>query len=196
MKPTGKRCQDIKSLIHETATADEADFVAAFDQCSAERQLVKLLMAIRASQDKSQADVAREMDCTQSCVSKLESQADERLYIGEIRSYLNALSHDFMVVIYKKPWTLVDQIKFHARMIACCLKQLTGLAKRDPSIANGVNRFHVEALFNMVKIVADSAKNLPSCPQQPAPVVEACNADVAAAESVAGAADCELVLQS
>ena len=121
-------------------------------------------MAIRASKGLTQADIGRGMKCSQGCVSKFEASDDDDLRLGDLRSYLSCLDLDLGLLISPAAWNATDQIKFHALQIRDCLGRLVELAKHDKQIKKGVQQFHVEALFNLVKLIAESAQNLPNLP--------------------------------
>ncbi|MDV7396727.1 hypothetical protein RZS08_35345, partial [Arthrospira platensis SPKY1] len=57
--------------------------------------------------------------------------------------------------------TIVNKIKYHAVAIKRLLAELVKLAQMDKQIAEGVAGFHGEAFFNLIKILRDSAKELP-----------------------------------
>ncbi len=142
-------------------TSDDQELTAALEEKIRRRKIVKKLMAIRASKGLSQADIADQVGCSQSRISKFEASDDEDLRLGDLRHYLGALQLDLQVLIAPQKWTATDQIKFHAFQIRDCLGRLVDLAKHDKQIQKGVQQFHVEALYNLVKVIAESAQNLP-----------------------------------
>lgn len=127
------------------------------------RRLIKKLMAIRASRGLSQQDIAKKMHVTQSKISKLERTFDDSLSLGDFRDYLSAVDLDVRMVICPKSWPATEQIKYHVHQIRDCLKRLVGIAQKtdDPSVRQGIHKFHVEAIINMLVPVLESIKNLP-----------------------------------
>ena len=124
-------------------------------------KVVTKLMAIRASKGLTQADIAHGMKCSQGRVSKFEASDDDDLRLGDLRSYLNSLNLELGLLIAPEQWTATDQIKFHAYQIRDCLGRLVELAKHDKHIRKTVQQFHVETLYDLVKLIAESAQNLP-----------------------------------
>jgi transcriptional regulator with XRE-family HTH domain len=145
--------------------------------------ITHFLFGIRSSRGVSQAEMAAKLGCSQSRVSKLENGEDDELRLGDLRSYLRCLDHDLMLVICPRQWTLAERIKFFACNIRSCLKRMVGLAEKDATIRDGVSHFHVEAFHNLVKIVLDSARNVPQDPEPVPPIIQAddgeddCDAD-------------------
>jgi transcriptional regulator with XRE-family HTH domain len=136
-------------------------------------------MAIRATKGLSQQDIAAKVGCSQSRISKLERSNDEDIRLGDLRDYLKAIDFDHKIIIHKKSWPATEQIKFHACRIRECLLSLVDLATVDPSISDGVQKFHVETLVNLMKVVVDSAEKLPNFSIESPDVVEAnCFEDV------------------
>lgn len=139
----------------------------------ASRQIIKRLMALRATRGMSQKEVADRMKCSQSRISKLENGVDGDIKIGDMRDYLHALDHDMSLFVCPKQWKSFQQIKFHAFGIRRCLGQLVDLIRDDPEILQGVSKAHVETVLNLVKLVVDSAKTLPSVEQVLPEIIEA-----------------------
>ena len=117
---------------------------------------------MRAAKGLSQKDIADKMDCSQSRISKLESSNDDDIKIGDLHAYLNAIGLDIHGIIAPLNWTAVSQIKFYAMQIKSCLKKLCDLARDDEQIRDGVQRFHIETLVNMTKVIVDSSQGIPA----------------------------------
>ena len=139
----------------------------------ASRQIIKRLLALRATRGMSQKEVANRMNCSQSRISKLENGVDDDIRFGDMRDYLNAIDHDMSLFICPKQWESFQQIKFSAFRIRECLGQLVEMAGDDPAIVQGVSKAHVETIVNLIKLVVDSAKDLPSFAQSLPNIIEA-----------------------
>lgn len=161
MEPTNKTYTSLKELINETAGSDEKEFAEAFARRSGRRQLIKHLIAMRSCKNLSQADMGKAIGCSQGRISKLESFEDDNLRLGDLRSYLHALDHDIMLVIGKKKWTIMERIKFHAFQIRACLRKIVQLAESDEQMQKGAYAAHAETIYNMARIVVESAQTLP-----------------------------------
>jgi len=137
------------------------------------RQVIKRLLALRASRGKSQQEIADLMKCSQSRISKLENGVDDDLRLGDLHDYLHALGHDVSLLVRQQDWQSFQQISFNAGMIRRCLGRLVDVAGGDPAGEGGVSRAHVETLVNLVNTVVDSARQLPSFPQAVPGIIEA-----------------------
>jgi len=137
------------------------------------RQIVKRLMALRVSKGKSQQEIADQLGCSQSRISKLENGMDDEIRLGDLRDYLHALDQDVSLFVCQKDWQSFQQIKFCAAMIKRSLSQLVELAGDDPTIERGVTKAHIETLVNFVRVIVDSAEKLPSLPQMVPGIIEA-----------------------
>ena len=133
------------------------------------RQLVPRLAFLRNYKDISQAQVADELGCGQSRISKLENGYDADVTVGDLLGYAKVAHCNLGIVFESTDITLVDQIKHYARCISSCFDQMNDLAKDDAGIKSGVAKFHIEALINLVNIVGNASKNLrhPTCHIEP-----------------------------
>ncbi|MDQ8195852.1 helix-turn-helix domain-containing protein [Coraliomargarita sp. SDUM461004] len=126
------------------------------------RKLVKKLIIARSQAKLSQADLARKLDCSQSRISKIENGSDDQLRVADLSAYSKALDTGIMFSIGEPKRHAVESIKHHAFQIKHHLDQLASLAQKDEQISTGVEDFFSETLFNMLKIIEDSARKLPT----------------------------------
>jgi transcriptional regulator with XRE-family HTH domain len=145
------------------------EIVDALQKRIAQRQIIKHLMALRASKGLSQKDIATVFGCTQSKISKLESGIDDDLKLGDLESYLAALGLEPSLVLKKKGHTIVDEIKYHWSCLGHALNKLLGLAHRDPDIAVNVGKFSNEVAFNYLARIFDFINGLPEIAKTEAP---------------------------
>ncbi len=117
---------------------------------------------MRAAKGLSQKDLAERIECSQSRISKFEASDDDDLRLGDLREYLHAINLDIRGIISPHNWSAVDQIKFHAFQIRDCLAKLSKLANDDEKIAQGLQVFHLETLYDLMKVVVDSSQQLPA----------------------------------
>lgn len=118
------------------------------------RQLIKLLVTLRALRGKSQGDIAASVGCTQSRISKLESGVDGDLRLSDLAEYLNAIGVTPQLVLFQDPATLVERVKFHFRETTRLLGEMIELAGNDPALAEGTRKFFHEAGLNYVNLVS------------------------------------------
>ncbi|MEK7855544.1 MAG: helix-turn-helix domain-containing protein, partial [Acidobacteriota bacterium] len=149
---------NVSEMVH--AVADNATFADALDKQLAERQVIKLLISLRALADKSQSDLAKAMDCTQSRISKLENGRDGDLRLEDFHAYLTALGYDMKIVIAKQEQTAFDELKYHALSIKRLLDHFAQLAGDDETLAHGVLKAIGETWYNVAKMLEDSARKL------------------------------------
>lgn len=153
-----KEYKNVSELVH--AVAADGSFAEAFDKQVAERQVIKLLISLRALADKSQGDIAKTMGCSQSRISKLESGKDGDLRLEDFQAYLTALGYDMKIVIGKREQTAFDEVKYHAFSIKRLLDRFAGLAGDDETMAHGVLTAIGETWYNLAKMLEDSARKL------------------------------------
>ena len=125
-----------------------------------QRQLVRKLARLRNQKKVPQSEIADALGCKQSRISKLENGFDKDVSIDDLAGYCRALDCELHVILRNSKTSIVDQIKEYAFGIKDCLKRLCSIAKKDDKISSGVAQFHVEAIMNLVQIVADSANEL------------------------------------
>jgi transcriptional regulator with XRE-family HTH domain len=163
-----KTYESVSQMVRETA--DDA-FAQAFEERLRERRIIKELAVLRAGRGLTQADVAEEMGCTQSRISKLESARDADLTLGDLARYAGAVGFRLGVVLEPRETTPVGRVKRLASRIAEELDHLAGLARGDRRIAQGVAGFFNEAFFNLVRILQRSAENRPGDPDDGEPLI-------------------------
>lgn len=193
---TNRQYTSVSELLRDIAP--DREFQAEFEEHIEQRKLVKHLLALRAAKGLAQRDLAQELGCTQSRISKLENGTDDELRLGDLVKYVHALGFDFGIVMRSPSQTVVDEIKYHAFRIKKLLEYSVSLAGNDQAIQEGVEEAHIEVLLNLVKIVADSAQRLPKNPQTQAPYIriETCGVGVcpqATREDSAPIHDCTAV---
>ena len=159
-KRTKARFADVSEMVN--AISDDQEFAREVNERIASREVIKHLMAFRASKGMSQSDVADCMECTQSRISKLENGTDADIRLGDLGLYAHAVGMELRLVFAEPHATIVDEVKFHAFRIKTLLDQLASLAKKDRKIARGVGAFFSEAFFNLLRILQSSAKHLPT----------------------------------
>jgi transcriptional regulator with XRE-family HTH domain len=152
-------------------TSEGSSFKELFENRLRARRIVKDLMVQRAVQQLSQKEIAEKIGCTQSRISKLETTDDADLRLGDLAKYADALGLRVNIVLESKECTPVSRIKKFAFQIKHELDKLASLAAQDHLIAKGVSDFVGEAFFNLVKILQDSAKKLPSRPEDGNPYI-------------------------
>lgn len=143
------------------AFKDDTGFVEELEEELSSRQVVRALFAMRSARNVSQAEIAAQLKCTQSKVSKIENGVDADLSVGELEAYAKALDCDVMLTFQKRHSTAADRVKQHAFAIKRDLDEMARLAGDDSTLQKGVASFFGEAFFNIVRMISDSAKSLP-----------------------------------
>jgi len=158
-----KRYKSVSELVH--AASQDRAFADAVDKRIKERQVIKLLISLRALADKSQSDVAAAMNCTQSRISKLENGRDGDLRLEDFHAYLTALGYDMKIVIGEHEQSAFDEVKYHAFSIKRLLDNLAELAGDDESMSRGVLKAIGETWYNLAKMLEDSARKVKPRPR-------------------------------
>lgn len=165
----GRRYDSVEAMVH--ATMDK-EFATRFSEQVRRRYFVKRLVGLRMARSLSQADMTKHLGCTQGRVSKLENSNDDDLRLGNLRRYADALDMDVQIVLARKKLRLTDKIKLHALAIKNLLEKLVGLAHLGDEFARAIAQFHGEAFFNLVRIVKQSADELPRDPSSDDPRIQ------------------------
>ena len=97
---------------------------------------------------------------SQSKISKIEDAFDQDITIKDLLDYGKALNLHLEIGYRHPSAKVVDLIKYHAFKIRSYLNMLTGLAKDDEKLKESIADFHLEALFNICKIIAVSLSKL------------------------------------
>lgn len=125
------------------------------------REVISRLITLRIVHDVSQADVAREIGCTQSRISKLEQSVDADLKIGDIAAYAHCCGVQANISFEPLDCTLMDRVKFHALSINDLLKTMCKLSAGDSDMERGSVGAHLETIMNMTGMVVQSMKSIP-----------------------------------
>lgn len=155
-----KRFASVSALVK--ATLEDKGQAEAICQKIAGAQIVNAMIRTRAAAGMTQADVAQNMNCTQSAVSKLEHSSDADLTLKDIASYLRATGGRLNIGVGKQP-NRVERIKELATGLKHELEDLADLssASDDPSIRRSINGFFGEAWFNLFSIMCTATSKLP-----------------------------------
>ncbi len=133
---------------------------------------MKALHALRAAKGISQAEIAEQLDCSQSRVSKIENGEDGELRISELEAYARAMDRDLHVGFSNRGLTGLDRIKSHAFAIHRELCRMAELAENDESIARGVVKTFNEVLFNQLNLLQLASTKLPCDPESGEPYLK------------------------
>ena len=124
------------------------------------RSLAKFLFALRCDHNLTQKQLAKKNNCTQSKISKLEAAYDNEITVQDLLNYAKGLNLQLEIGYRSKSVKIVDLIKYHAFRIKDYLETLAKLAKDDESLTPPILKFHEEALFNIVRFIAESGSKL------------------------------------
>lgn len=116
-------------------------------------ELVSVLLQMRIEKGLTQEEIADRMKCGPSTVSRIESGNDRQLKWSDIIGYVSALKIKMGILFDDETLPASTKIKQCVFKIDEQLKALTELAKStdDPSIAQGIDRFYKDVLFNFAK---------------------------------------------
>lgn len=78
------------------------EFVSDLEERLKARQLVKMLVVLRARANLSQLELAKRIGCGQSRISKLENGVDSDVSFGDVWGYLQATGHAATLVVVPK----------------------------------------------------------------------------------------------
>lgn len=140
--------------------SEDSDFKNGVLREIKSKTISKFLFSLRCEQNLTQEQLAKKINCTQSRISKIERSYDKDLTIKDLLDYGNVLGLQLEIGYRRENVKTVDLIKYHFFKIKEYLNRLASLAGKDKSLIEGVEQFHVEAAYNMVKMVLKSASSL------------------------------------
>lgn len=150
----GKRYGNVAEMVKSLSS--EETVKELFSKTMKEKTLGKYLFLLRCEHGLSQKELASIMGCTQSRISKIESALDKDVTIKDLLDYGKALNLKLEIGFRQSSVKIVDLIKYHAFKIKGYLNQLLGLAKDDEKLGESIADFHVEALFNLCRMISDN----------------------------------------
>lgn len=154
----GERYKNVLEMV-EAISKDSSYKELVADQIKG-RSLAKFLFYLRCDHDLSQKELATKIGCSQSRISKIEHSRDKDLTIEDLLDYGKALNVQLEIGYRHPSMKITDLIKYHAFKIKAYFDQLSNLAKDDEVLVKGLKNFHIEALFNIGKIITDSLSRL------------------------------------
>jgi transcriptional regulator with XRE-family HTH domain len=132
-----------------------------FEKQLRSRQVVKTLVALRASKNLTQGDISEALGCSQAKISRIENGFDSDLGIAELEGYAKTTGCEVTLMFSERGKGLADQIKYHAFCIREAFLKLAELSHKDESIAQGVAELHVQAFININRFLKETAEKLP-----------------------------------
>jgi transcriptional regulator with XRE-family HTH domain len=148
--------------------SEDRAFAEEFAKRLSRRQLIKALTVLRTRAGLSQQDLAEELECTQSKVSKLESSDDADIRLGDLLAYTGAVGCEMRIFLVPERQKIVDEVKMHTFVIKRLLDKMVRLAGSEGAMTEAVAGFLEEAAFNLTHLVRQAAAALPGLPDEPA----------------------------
>jgi len=119
---------------------------------SKEITIANELIGLRCKANKTQKDMAAELECGQAKVSKLESTMNDSFKIGDVRKYANALDKQLCLSFVSKDRTVADSIKYHIYEVEKHLEELRGyIDEEDKAMLNGAVDFFGNNIIPLVE---------------------------------------------
>ena len=122
------------------------------------------LARLRIKEGLSQRALAKRMGVSASKVCRIESGPDSALSLGELSQYARALDCGITLGVNRPNRPAAEQIKEHIFAVHHLLNELAELAKSvgaGDQIAQGIQKFYGEVLFNFLLRFGESAEKLP-----------------------------------
>lgn len=167
-KLTGKTYTDVVEMARDILP-DEKDWCDKLEKNIADREISRTLFVMRNHAGLSQAEMASRLGCTQGRISKLESAPAAGVSHADMLAYAKALNLSLNVTFHPNIGS-AQAVKIHTAAISRHLDHLAKLAHTDTEIERGVINFFQEAILNIINILGDNARKLPSHQAPPAPV--------------------------
>jgi len=154
----GKKFKDVSEMVSELSK--DKKFKKETVETIKKRGLAKFLFFLRCDQKLTQKELAKKIGCSQGRVSKIESSQDEDLGVKDLLDYGNALSLQLQFGYRDKSPKRTDLIKYHAIKIKQYFDELVKLAEKDEEMIKGLAKFHIEGIFNITGMIAESLAKL------------------------------------
>lgn len=134
--------------------------------------MVRFLTQCRIAKGLTQEQIAVEMSCNASKISRLESNTDENLKWSDITGYSGAMNMNLSVAFEEPNIPAAVRIKDCVLKIHQSLKDLTELAKQvgaDDDIAQKINQFSGDVLIDFLAMHQNHSQELQSVLKYPSP---------------------------
>ena len=154
----GKKFKDVSEMVSELSK--DKKFKKETVETIKKRGLAKFLFFLRCDQKLTQKELAKKIGCSQGRVSKIESSQDEDLGVKDLLDYGNALSLQLQFGYRDKSPKRTALIKYHAIKIKQYFDELVKLAEKDEEMIKGLAKFHIEGIFNITGMIAESLAKL------------------------------------
>ena len=149
----GKRFNSVSEMVRDIS--DDQSFVDRFEEESANQSIGRFLFTLRNSKGLTQTELAKKMGVNQSYVSRLEHTPNDKIKIGEMLEFVDAVGYDLTINVHQER-NLVGWVKHHVMETRKYLHQLADLTKNDQKIKEGVTNFYYEATVNLVDDILES----------------------------------------
>lgn len=153
-----KLYKDVKEMIKDIS--QDASFNNKLSKEIDDKRISKFLFYLRCKHNLTQKQMADKIGCTQSKISKIESAYNKDLSVQDLLDYGKILNLQLEVGFRHPSVKIVDLIKYHVFKIKHLFDQLTELAKDDEDLNIAIAKFHVEAGWNITKIIKTSFSKL------------------------------------
>ena len=153
-----KLYKNVKEMINDVSS--DASFTNLLSKEINEKRIAKFLFYLRCQNNLTQKQMAEKIGCTQSKISKIESAYNTELSVQDLMDYGKAINLQLEVGYRRPSVKIVDLIKYHALKIKQLFDQLTDLAKDDKDLNEAIAKFHLEAFWNIDKIIKGSFARL------------------------------------
>lgn len=158
-KPTGRKYASVAALLQGEGASKEVQ--ARVAELEKETRITRQLACMRSAAGITQAQMADRIGCTQSCISKWESESDEDLTIKVISDYCR-ITNQRVGILVGKPMGHVEAVKAYAWGLRDRLKALAAIARGDDQMEKGIQAFFGEAFFNLLDIFENCQRDLPN----------------------------------
>lgn len=157
-EPTARRYSSVADLLKgEGASRELQESVSDLSKAT---QLTRQLACMRTKAGLTQAQMAERLNCTQSCISKIEAGQDDELTIRVLREYAQAT--DLRIGLNMgKPLTHVEAVKAHALALRERLNALAAIARTNGEMQTNIQAFFGEAFFNLLDVFESCQRQMP-----------------------------------
>lgn len=127
--------------------------------------IITALMRLRLKKGITQTQVAEQLGCDPSKVSKLESGNDLALRVADVLGYLRAVGASMSLLVHDEELPAAERIKQYVFAIHDQLEKLAVIAKDecdDQQLVEKIHLFYGEVLFNFLARFGSSFREVDS----------------------------------
>jgi len=153
-----RRYRSVSEMVRELS--DDQEFADRFDREAAKRSLAQKLFSMRCAYGITQAEMAKQLGCTQGRISKLEHSPYDAIKVGDLMAYAKAVGRGISIAFLKT--TTAGFVNYHISELKRHLRHLSELARGDESISKGIAKLLDDQIPGLLQTLLEVAQDIES----------------------------------